>query len=66
MKKITTIISIIFISIIFVGCSTKSQDDVLNSSKEDVSSLLNKLIEKEKKINKLSKELQNCKNDQSN
>lgn len=61
MKKLLTPILIILISISFTACVTKSQTDVLDSSKEDVSDLLSQLIEKEKEINKLNKKLEACK-----
>ncbi|MGM0518943.1 MAG: hypothetical protein ACQERD_04790 [Campylobacterota bacterium] len=63
MRKLTTIVFILFISLVFAGCSTKSQDDVLASSKDDVSGLINDLMKKEKKINELSKKLEECKDD---
>ncbi len=52
----------LLISFLFTACSSKVQNDMLDSSKDDVSNLLNKLIQKEKKINKLTQELENCKN----
>ncbi|MGA1940005.1 hypothetical protein [Arcobacter sp. YIC-310] len=61
MKKLLTPILIILISINFTACVTKSQTDVLDSSKEDVSDLLSQLIEKEKEINRLNKKLEACK-----
>ena len=61
MKKLLFIITTIFITTFFTACSSKSQTDVLNSSKQDVSDLLSQLIEKEKEINKLTKQLEECK-----
>ncbi len=66
MRKLLIIISITLLPIFFTACSTKSQNDVLTSSKDDVSSLLDKLIEKEKEINQLSIKLENCKNKRVN
>ncbi len=51
---------IILVSFFFVSCSSKIQEDILDSSKNDVSNLLNKLIEKEKEINRLNKKLEEC------
>ncbi len=45
-----------------VSCASKVQTDMLDSSKDDVSNLLNKLIEKEKEINILNQKLEDCKN----
>lgn len=61
MKKLLLIILTLSITVFFTACSSKSQNDVLNSSKEDVSDLLSQLIEKEKEINRLNKELEACK-----
>lgn len=61
MKKLLFIITTIFMTTFFTACSSKSQNDVLNSSKQDVSDLLSQLIEKEKEINKLTKQLEECK-----
>ncbi len=58
MKKI---ILFIFSFIFFISCASKTQDDVISSNKEDISHLLNQLIEKEKQINTLNKQLENCK-----
>ncbi len=61
MKKLLLTILTLSITIFFSACSTKSQNDVLNSSKQDVSDLLSQLIEKEKEINKLTKQIEACK-----
>lgn len=61
MKKLLLTILTLSITIFFTACSSKSQNDVLNSSKQDVSDLLSQLIEKEKEINKLTKQLEACK-----
>ncbi|UTJ06638.1 hypothetical protein [Arcobacter roscoffensis] len=61
MKKLLLTILTLGITIFFTACSSKSQNDVLNSSKQDVSDLLSQLIEKEKEINKLTKQLEACK-----
>ena len=66
MKKLLIIISITLLPIFFTACSTKSQNDVLTSSKDDVSTLLDKLIQKEKEINQLTKKLEDCKDKRVN
>ncbi len=48
--------------IFFISCTSKVQNDMLDSSKDDVSKLLNKLIQKEKEINRLNQELEDCQN----
>jgi septal ring factor EnvC (AmiA/AmiB activator) len=58
--KFTFIISLC--TLIFCGCSSKSQDDMIDSNKQDISQLLKTLIQKEKEINNLNRELENCKN----
>lgn len=58
--KFTFIISLC--TLIFTGCSSKSQDDMIDSNKQDISQLLKTLIQKEKEINNLNRELENCKN----
>ncbi|GGD30149.1 hypothetical protein GCM10012288_00180 [Malaciobacter pacificus] len=58
--KFTFIISLC--TLIFNGCSSKSQDDMIDSNKQDISQLLKTLIQKEKEINNLNRELENCKN----
>ncbi len=60
--KIFKFILALFIVIYFSACTSKVQNEMLNSSKDDVSNLLNKLIEKEKEINKLNQKLEDCKN----
>lgn len=61
MKKNITIILSILYATLFTACSTKVQNDISKSSNEDISKLLNKLIKKEKEINKLTKQLEECK-----
>ncbi|WP_108062226.1 hypothetical protein [Poseidonibacter lekithochrous] len=63
MKTIKILILTLGITLFFNACSTKTESDVLDSSKQDVSELLNKLIEKEKEINRLTLELEKCKSE---
>ncbi|QKJ21449.1 hypothetical protein [Poseidonibacter lekithochrous] len=63
MKTIKILILTLGITLFFSACSTKTESDVLDSSKQDVSELLNKLIEKEKEINRLTLELEKCKSE---
>ena len=63
MKTIKLLILTLSITLFFSACSTKTESDVLDSSKQDVSELLNKLIEKEKEINRLTLELEKCKSE---
>lgn len=46
---------------LFTACTSKVQTHVEQSNKEDVSSLLKKLIKKEQEINKLNQALEECK-----
>ena len=46
----------------FFGCSSKSQTEVIVSGSKDISELLKTLIQKEKEINELNKQLEDCKN----
>lgn len=61
MKNFKLLLVTSFIVLTFTACSSKTESAVLDSSKEDVSSLLNKLIEKEKEIAELTKQLEDCK-----
>ncbi|WP_198304218.1 hypothetical protein [Arcobacter vandammei] len=47
--------------LIFLGCSTKVEENVDKSNANDVTELLKTLIKKEKEINSLKLELQDCK-----
>lgn len=44
----------------FNGCSSKTQTDIIDSNKKDISDLLRTLIEKEKEINNLKLSLEKC------
>lgn len=48
--------------LLFSACSTKSQTDIKTSDKKEISELLNSVIEKEKEINSLNRQLEDCKN----
>lgn len=61
MNKLKLIFTTTLIVLVFSACSSKSETAVLDSSKQDVSDLLNKLIEKEKEINRLTQELEEYK-----
>lgn len=61
MKQIKIIFIAIFIIVNFTACSSKVQTDVIDSNKKDISELLSNLIKKEKQINKLMQELEDCK-----
>ena len=65
MKK--KFILIIALPLIFLlnGCTSKSQTDVINSGSNDISDLLKTLIQKEKEINELNKQLEACKQSKS-
>ncbi len=62
MKILKLTLSILFITILFTACTSKTQTHVVESNKDDVSSLLKTLIEKEQEINKLNQNLEDCKN----
>lgn len=62
MKKLNIILISIFLALSFSACSSKAENTVLKSTKNDVSDLLSKLIEKEREINRLTQELEDCKN----
>ena len=61
MQKIKILISILLLTTLFTACSSKTQTQVIDSNKEDISGLLKKLILKEKEINKLNQKLEDCK-----
>lgn len=58
MKKLLT--TIILTSLFLTACTSKTQTDMINSGSDDISELLQKLIQKEKEINSLNKELDDC------
>ncbi|MAD40812.1 MAG: hypothetical protein CL623_00265 [Arcobacter sp.] len=62
MKTLKLTLSILLISSIFTACVSKIQTQVEDSNKDDVSSLLKSLIQKEQEINKLNQTLEDCKN----
>lgn len=57
-----TSITTIFFSIFLIACSSKNQEQLVSSNNQDISNLLNKLIKKEREINKLTKKLIECEN----
>ena len=61
MKILKLTLSILFISTLFIACASKTQNQVKDSNKDDISNLLKTLIEKEKEINKLNQTLEDCK-----
>lgn len=61
MKTINIFLIPLLATFILSACSSKSQTQIIDSSKEDISSLLKTLIEKEKEINNLKLELEKCK-----
>lgn len=52
---------LIFFTILFTACSTKVEQSVDKSNSQDVTELLRLLIQKEKEINTLKLELEECK-----
>lgn len=52
---------LIIFTILFSACSTKVEQSVDKSNSQDVAELLRLLIQKEKEINKLKLELEECK-----
>ena len=62
MKNLILFLLTISLTTFLVGCSSKSQNDMIDSNKEDISKLLKTLIEKEKEINNLTRQLEDCKN----
>jgi len=61
MFKITLFLSSLFLILNLTACSSKTETDVINSGSKDVSDLLRTLIQKEKEINELNKQLETCK-----
>ena len=60
MKKYMFIILLSLFSILFTSCSTKIDDSISNSTQVDISNLLDQLAQKEKEINDIIKELEQC------
>ncbi len=60
MKKYLFIILLSFFSILFSACSTKIDESIDNSNISDVATLLEQLAQKEKEINDIIKELEQC------
>lgn len=52
---------LIFFTILFTACSTKVEQSVDKSNSQDVTELIRILIQKEKDINALKLELEECK-----
>ena len=61
MSKITLFLSSLLLILGLTACSSKTETDVINSGSKDVSDLLRTLIQKEKEINELNKQLEACK-----
>ena len=61
MFKITLFLSSLLLILSLTACSSKTETDVINSGSKDVSDLLRTLIQKEKEINELNKQLEACK-----
>jgi uncharacterized protein YcfL len=59
-KYLLLILSLLFL-FNFTACATKTENEVSDSSTNDVSELLRTLIQKEKEINELNKKLEDCK-----
>ena len=60
-KYLLLVLSLLFL-FNFTACATKVQNEVSDSSTNDVSELLRTLIQKEKEINDLNQKLESCKN----
>ncbi|PRM92798.1 hypothetical protein CJ672_00490 [Arcobacter cryaerophilus gv. occultus] len=60
MKKYIFLILLSLFSIFFTACSTKIDDSISNSNQDDISNLLDQLAQKEKEINDIIKELEQC------
>ncbi|HKM19454.1 MAG TPA: hypothetical protein VJY14_05270 [Aliarcobacter sp.] len=60
MKKYMFLILLSLFSIIFTACSTKINESIDNSNQADISTLLEQLIQKDKEINDIIKELEQC------
>ncbi|QKF74306.1 hypothetical protein AFAEC_2161 [Aliarcobacter faecis] len=54
-------IFLLFFTLLFSACSTKVEQSVDKSNSQDVTELLKTLIKKEKEINSLKVELDECK-----
>jgi hypothetical protein len=65
MSKITLFLSSLLLILGLTACSSKTETDVINSGSKDVSDLLRTLIQKEKEINELNKQLEACKQSKS-
>ena len=59
-KYLLLILSLLFL-FNFSACATKVENEVSDSSTNDVSELLRTLIQKEKEINELNQKLEDCK-----
>ena len=59
-KYLLLVLSLLFL-FNFTACTTKVQNEVSDSSTNDVSELLRTLIQKEKEINVLNQKLEDCK-----
>ncbi|MDD3007447.1 MAG: hypothetical protein PHQ70_01130 [Arcobacter sp.] len=59
-KYLLLVLSLLFL-FNFTACATKVQNEVYDSSTNDVSELLRTLIQKEKEINELNQKLEDCK-----
>ena len=60
MKKHIFLILLSLFSILFTACSTKIDDSISKSNEADISNLLDQLAQKEKEINDIIKELEQC------
>ena len=60
MKKHMFLILLSLFSILFSACSTKIDDSISKSNEADISNLLDQLAQKEKEINDIIKELEQC------
>ena len=65
MSKIILFLSSLLLIFGLTACSSKTETDVINSGSKDVSDLLRTLIQKEKEINELNKQLEACKQSKS-
>ena len=60
MKKHMFLILLSLFSILFTACSTKIDDSISKSNEADISNLLEQKEQKEKEINDIIKELEQC------
>lgn len=60
MKKYIFLILLTIFSLLFTACSTKIDESIDNSNTADISNLLDQLAQKEKDINDIIKELEQC------